>query len=229
MYKQIVVVGAGRVGTPIASRLAERFSVRVTRRELECSGADLVVLCTPDSAISDVAARIEKGPWICHVSGATRLDALAPHAKRFSVHPLQTFQAQRGAQQFDGAFAAVSAETAEGRAVGFELAEDLALRPFALEDELRPVYHAGATVAASFLVTIQRVAAELLEAAGAPPEALTPLMRRVIENDFAPTGPHVRGDVRTIEGHVAAIAQWRPELEPIYLALADATKAMSSP
>ncbi len=228
MYEQVVVVGAGRAGTPIAARLGERLRVRVTGRELALHDADLVVLCTPDNAISEVAAAIEEGPWVCHISGATRLDALAPHRRRFAVHPLQTFRAGLGPEQLDGAYAAVTADSIDARAAGLALAEHLGLQAFELDDADRPLYHAGATVAAGFLVTIQRIAASLFETSGAPPEALNPLMRRVVENGFTATGPHVRGDRRTIEGHVAAIADRRPELEPVYRTLSDATDALSS-
>ena len=40
--------------------------------------------------------------------------------------------------------------------------------------------------------------------AGAPPEALVPLMRRTIENGFELTGPIARGDWATVEAHLAA-------------------------
>jgi len=226
MYKSIVVVGAGRAGTPIAARLGERFSVRVCTRQIECDNADLVVVCTPDSAISTVAASIAQGPWICHVSGATPLDALAPHTKRLAVHPLQTLQASGGPEQLDGAFAAVTAESDHSRALGFQLARDLGLVPFELADADRPLYHAGATVAASFLVSLHRLAADLLETADAPPAALVPLMQRVIENDFAPTGPQVRGDRITVQRHISAIAERRPELEAMYRTLSKATESM---
>jgi predicted short-subunit dehydrogenase-like oxidoreductase (DUF2520 family) len=48
-------------------------------------------------------------------------------------------------------------------------------------------------------------------------------MRRTIENGFAPTGPHVRGDWATVEGHVEAIREHRPDLEPLYRLLSEAT------
>ena len=79
------------------------------------------------------------------------------------------------------------------------LAETLGLRPFALDDERRALYHAGAAIASNYLVTLRRAAGSLLEAAGAPPEALDPLMRRVIENDFELTGAIERGDWATVE------------------------------
>ena len=161
--------------------------------------------------------------WIGHVSGATPLSALDPHERRFSLHPLQTFTRARGPEQLDGAWAAVTAETGEARELGFELARVLGLEPFPLEDSDRPLYHAGAVVASNYLVTLHEAAAGLVAAAGAPPEALEPLMRRTIENGFELTGPIERGDWETVEAHRKAIREARPDLEPLYDVLAEAT------
>ena len=160
---------------------------------------------------------------MAHVSGATALAALDPHERRFSMHPLQTFTRARGADQLDGAWAAVTAETNAALELGFELARVLALEPFELADAERPLYHAGAAVASNYLVTLHEAAASLVAAAGAPPEALEPLMRRTIENGFELTGPIERGDWATVEAHREAIRRVRPDLEPLYDVLAEAT------
>jgi predicted short-subunit dehydrogenase-like oxidoreductase (DUF2520 family) len=216
VFETVNVIGSGRVGSAVSSRLRERgISVR--------DNGELVLLCVPDGAIAEVARGIEPGPWVAHVSGATSLSALEPHRRRFSVHPLQTFTRARGAEQLDGAWAAVTAESEESRAVGFWLAETLGLRPFELADDARPLYHAGAAIASNYLVTLHAVAAELLRAAGAPPEALVPLMRRTIDNGFELTGPIERGDWDTVEAHRRAIRAAKPELEPLYDVLAEAT------
>jgi predicted short-subunit dehydrogenase-like oxidoreductase (DUF2520 family) len=217
MVETVQVIGAGRVGSAIAARLAQRGV------ELREDGAELILLCVPDTAIADTAARIEPGPWVTHVSGATPLAALAPHERRFGLHPLQTFTRARGPEQLDGAWAAVTAETVDARELGFELARLLGLEPFELAEDARPLYHAGAAIASNYLVTLHRVAADLFRAAGAPPAALTPLMRRTIDNGFELTGPIERGDWETVEAHRRAIRATRPELEPLYDVLAEAT------
>jgi predicted short-subunit dehydrogenase-like oxidoreductase (DUF2520 family) len=222
VIQTIRIVGMGRVGSAVAARLRER-GLDVTDGE-----AELVLLCVPDRAISEVAASIAVGPWVAHTSGATPLAALDPHEKRFGLHPLQSFTRARGPEQLDGAFAAVTAEADDAREVGFWLAEELGLKPFPLDDSERALYHAGAVMAASYLVALHQAAADLVEAAGAPPEALVPLMRRVIENDFELTGPAVRGDWETVEAHLAAIRERRPELEPLYRALAEATSEVAA-
>jgi predicted short-subunit dehydrogenase-like oxidoreductase (DUF2520 family) len=217
VIESVDVIGArGRVGSAVSARLAERG---VTR-----SGApDVVLLCVPDRAIGDVAAVIEPGPWVGHVSGGTPLAALAPHRRRFSLHPLQTFTHDRGPEQLDGAWAAVSGETRDAIAVATTFAEVLGLRPFVLDDERRALYHAGAAIASNYLVTLRRAAGELLAAADVPAEALDPLMQRVIENGFQLTGPIERGDWETVERHRGAIAEHAPELLAAYDELARLT------
>ena len=222
MLNRIHVIGSGRVGSAVAARLRER-GVAVGEDDPE-----LVLLCVPDSAIANVAASVSPGPWVAHVSGATPLAALAPHARRFSVHPLQTFTRERGAEQLDGAWAAVTAETEAARAAGRSLAETLGLRPFELADSARTLYHAGAVFASNYVVTLQRAASLLFESAGAPPEAIEPLMRRTIENGFELTGPIARGDWDTVAAHRAAIQEHRAELDHLYETLAGATLALAT-
>src|SRR5439155_22714890 len=141
-----------RVGSAVAARLRERGVA------LDEDDPELALLCVPDSAIAEVAASISPGPWVAHVSGATPLAALAPHTRRFSVHPLQTFTRERGAEQLDGAWAAVTAETEAARAAGRWLAETLGPRPFDLADSARTLYHAGALFASNYRAPLQLAA-----------------------------------------------------------------------
>jgi predicted short-subunit dehydrogenase-like oxidoreductase (DUF2520 family) len=218
MIESIHIVGAsGRVGSTVSARLAER-SV-----PLDSANPELVLLCVPDRAIVEVATEISVGPWVAHVSGATPLDALDPHTRRFSLHPLRSFSKERGPEQLDGVWGAVSADTDEARAVATWLAGTLGLRPFDLDDDKRAAYHAGAAMASNYLVTLRAAAQSLLEAASAPSEALDPLIRGVMDTGFELTGPIARGDWETVERHLAVIRAERPELEGLYLILAEAT------
>jgi predicted short-subunit dehydrogenase-like oxidoreductase (DUF2520 family) len=218
MFDSVTVIGAtGRSGSAISARLRQR-GLRLREHD-----GELMILCVPDRAIAEVAGRIEPGPWICHVSGATTLASLDPHRQRFSVHPLQTLVTWRGPEQLDGAFGAVTAESDEARERGLWLAHTLGLQPFELADEGRVLYHAGAMFASGYLVTLHQAAAALFELAGAPAAALEPLMLRTIENDFELTGPIARGDWTTMDAHRAAIRERKAELETLYGALAEAT------
>jgi predicted short-subunit dehydrogenase-like oxidoreductase (DUF2520 family) len=208
------VIGSGRVGSAVTARLRER-GVAVAEDE-----PDVVLLCVPDTAIAGVARDLPPGrAWIGHVSGATPLAALDPHERRFSLHPLQTFDRSGDPTQLDGAWAAVSGETSEALGIARELAETLGLRPFELADGDRTLYHAGAVFASNYLVTLQRAAVRL----GVPAEALVPLMRGTIDHGFELTGPIARGDWATVEAHKRAIRAEQPELEHLYETLAGAT------
>jgi len=218
VIERVHVIGSGRVGSAIAARLRER-SVAVGDDD-----PDLILLCVPDAAIADTSRCLTPGrAWVGHVSGATPLAALAPHERRFSVHPLQTFDRSGSPAQLDGAWAAVSGETDEALAVARELAELLGLHPFELAEEDRVLYHAGAVFASNYLVTLQRAAVRL----GVPADGLAPLMTRTIENGFELTGPIARGDWATVEAHEDAIRTVHPELEPLYETLAAATAALA--
>jgi len=222
MIETIHVIGAGgRVGSAVSARLEER-GVR-----LSAEAPDLVLLCVPDRAIAEVAAALPAGPWVAHVSGATPLSALDPHARRFGMHPLQSFSRARGPEQLDGAWAAITAEAEDAYGVGAWLAATLGLRPFELAEERRVAYHAGAAFASYYVVALRAAARSLFAAAGAPADALDPLVRSVVDGGFELTGPIARGDWETVERHLELIRAERPELEELYLALAAATAPLA--
>lgn len=217
MIESVKVIGAGRVGSAVKARLAQRG---IDERD----DANVILLCVPDTAIADVSRSLGPGHgWIGHTSGATPLSALDPHTRRFGLHPLRSFTRARGAEQLDGTPAAITAETDEAREVGFELARLLGLEPFALAEEDRALYHAGAVIAASYLVTLQRAAAEIFREVGAPERGIRSLMQSVIDNGFELTGPIARGDWETVDRHLDALRRRKPKLEPLYRALAEAT------
>jgi predicted short-subunit dehydrogenase-like oxidoreductase (DUF2520 family) len=218
VIERVQVIGSGRVGSAIAARLRERGL------STDSANPEVVLLCVPDAAIPDVSRCLTPGPgWIGHVSGATPLGALDPHDRRFSLHPLQTFDRSGDPAQLDGAWAAISGETGEALAVARELAETLGLHPFELKDADRTLYHAGAVFASNYLVTLQRAAVRL----GVPAAGLVPLMKGTIDHEFELTGPIARGDWATVEAHKQAIRAEQPDLERLYEALAEATAQLA--
>jgi predicted short-subunit dehydrogenase-like oxidoreductase (DUF2520 family) len=223
VFTSVHVIGTGRAGGAIRARLLEHGLSVTDGREAD-PRAGLVLLCVPDSVIAEVAAAVRIGPWVAHVSGATPLSALDPHVDRFSVHPLQTLTRDRGPEQLDGAWGAVTAETDAALARARWLAETLGLQPFTLTDADRVLYHAAAVIGGNYLVTLHRIATRLLEEVGAPRDAIVPLMLRTIENGFDLTGPIARGDVATVRAHLTALEERAPDLVPLYRALAEATK-----
>jgi predicted short-subunit dehydrogenase-like oxidoreductase (DUF2520 family) len=223
---RIAVIGAGRLGSALARALDPHAEVRVGGRGDRGAGADLVLLCVPDAEIVAAAARIAPGPLVGHCSGATGLDALVPH-EALGLHPLMTVT-PRGAA-FAGAGAAVAGSTPRALGAARALAAALGMQAFELADADRPAYHAAASVASNFLVTLEEWAAELLP--GGDRALLAPLVRAAVENwaldgPAALTGPIARGDHATVARQRAAVAAATPERLPLWDALAGATAAL---
>ena len=197
-YARVGVVGAGRLGGALAGALREAgVAVEGPARRGEVpAGCDAIVLCVPDGEIAAAAATVAgAAPLVGHTSGATPLTALAP-AAAFGLHPLQTFAPDSGGlAAFSGAGCAVAGSTAEALAFAADLARTLGMTPFEIDDEGRAAYHAAASVASNFLVTLLAAAERIAAGAGLEPaEAralLVPLLRRTVDN-VAELGPEAR-------------------------------------
>jgi predicted short-subunit dehydrogenase-like oxidoreductase (DUF2520 family) len=236
----IAVVGAGRMGQALAAALGEAgYDISGPHRRGEVpSDADAVLLCVPDSEIPAATAAVTgTAAFVGHTSGATPLTALEPAgAQAFGLHPLQTVTGS--ATRFQGCGCAIAGSTAEAVELADSLARALGMLPFEVEDEQRAAYHAAASIASNFLVTLEAEAEALAAAAGIEGfdarRMLGPLVRTTVENWIALgsaralTGPVARGDQATVAAQRAAIASQRPQLEPLFDALVERTEALAA-
>ena len=171
------------------------------------------------------------GPLVGHCSGATGLGALTPH-EAFSLHPLMTVTAE-GAD-FAGAGAAIAGTTPRALGLAAELARALGMRPVEVAEADRAAYHAAASIASNFLVTLEAAAERVAGAAGVERELLVPLVRATVENwaalgpERALTGPVARGDEATIARQRAAVEDVAPDLVPLFDELVSATRALAA-
>jgi predicted short-subunit dehydrogenase-like oxidoreductase (DUF2520 family) len=231
----IAIVGAGRLGTALAAalRAGGHDVLGPLGRGSSLEGATTVLLCVPDGEIAAAAAAVPAGPLVGHCSGATSLDVLAPH-EAFSLHPLMTVPAGAGADVFAGAGCAVDGSTPRAVAAAEALAAALGMRAARVAPEDRAAYHAAASIASNFLVTLEGVAERLAATAGVDRELLAPLVRAAVENWAARgaadslTGPIARGDEATVARQRAAVVERAPDLVAVYDALADATRALAA-
>jgi predicted short-subunit dehydrogenase-like oxidoreductase (DUF2520 family) len=212
------------------------------------SGANVVLITTPDRAIRAVCERIASGAGfgpgvlVAHASGAgTRelLDAARDAgARRAVIHPLQSVpDRERGVALLPGSFFRIEADPGalrRARALMHALGGvELSLPRWKADPASAALYHAGAVVASNYLVTLLDFAARHLQALGADRRqalrALLPLAKGTLANleqlgsPAALTGPIARGDAPTVAGHVAALGQRAPELLELYLQLARRT------
>jgi predicted short-subunit dehydrogenase-like oxidoreductase (DUF2520 family) len=197
---------------------------------------DLVFLTVPDDAIAPAAASLAwpAGKWVVHASGATEVTALSAARARGAVtggfHPLQTFADPSVALAgLRGCTVAIEAEGALETALE-GMAAALGMRPIRLPPGARPLYHGAGSFAAPFVALMVEEAVRIWESFGVPREQALPALitlargtldaaaRDGIAGSFA--GPIARGDVGTIERHLAAMAKLRPETLALYREMA---------
>ncbi len=222
---KISIVGAGRAGSCFRVAL-ERVGHVVELLHHEdvafVGDAALVLLCVPDDALAGVAASITPSGdrVVAHVAGSRTLEVLAPHPRVGSLHPLMALPSGSEAERLIGATYCVA---------GDDLVRDVALslggRIIRLRDDQRTIYHAAAVVASNHLVALMGQVRTLAESIGLSLDDFLPLAQQTLVDvarfgpDEALTGPASRGDMATIDAHLAAI----PESErATYVALANA-------
>jgi len=198
--------------------------VRVSE-QLETGDAQVILIAVPDGAITPVAQRlagtgaIGAGHVILHTSGLLDRGALAPLAASGaalgSLHPLQTIADPASAPAaFQSAYAAVEGDTRAVEAAT-RVARAVGLTPFPIQAESKALYHATAALLSNSTVGLAGLAERLARDAGLPEEMVgriyLPLLRGTVENlerlgpAKALTGPVRRGDLLTIERHLAAL------------------------
>lgn len=229
---RLAVIGAGRLGTAIARQLRKRPQFELIGplgRDAEAD-SDVVLLCVPDREIPAAAAAIPPGPIVGHCSGATGLAPLAPH-EAFSIHPLMSVPETGTA--FAGATAAIDASTDRAMELARLIAQALDMEVVRVTPENRVAYHAAASMASNFLVTLEAMAERLAATAGVTRQMLAPLVRATVENwvklgpQRALTGPVARGDEATVAAQREAVRERAPDLLPLFDALTAATRELA--
>lgn len=194
-----------------------------------CRTDAVVLLCVPDREIAAAAGAVGADCLVGHCSGAATLESLRPH-EAFSLHPLMTVAAGRPAA-FAGAGCAIAGSTDRALDVARGLAAALRMHAVVVSDGDRALYHAAASMASNYLVTLESAAERLAAGAGVPRELLVPLVRAAVENWAASgagalTGPIARGDRETVARQRAAIAARAPEWLPLWDAFVERTGAL---
>lgn len=226
---RVSIVGRGRVGGALAANLERHpdFDIaapvgRDTDVARLADSADMVLLAVTDASLASVAASIapNDAALFVHFAGSLTLDALAPHRRRASLHPLTPMPGdpETAARRLRGAWMAVAGDP------GVEpLAHALEARTFAVDEQQRAHYHATATIAASHVAGLMGQVERNARQVGVPLAAYLDLARSTLANvealgpPAALTGPIVRRDWETIRAHLAALS---PDDRAAYLALA---------
>ncbi|MEI6447528.1 MAG: DUF2520 domain-containing protein [Actinomycetes bacterium] len=230
----IALIGGGRAGKAFEHGLSDAGHLVIGplgRDEELPASAEVVLICVPDSAVRSVASEVADGPLIGHCCGAHGLELL-PRTPAFCLHPLMTLTGEPG--ELAGAFAAVDGSDERSLEVARRIASDLAMTPVQIADADRAAYHAAASVASNFLLTLESAAESLAASAGLPRDGLLPLVERTVANWAASgaerslTGPVARGDHATVARQRSEIETRLPEFLPLFDELCRATERLAA-
>jgi len=233
--RRVAIIGRGRLGTALASALPHA-GIAVDgpfgRGEIaERFDGDVVVLvAVPDDAIATVAASIPIGPHVGHCSGALTLAVLGDH-EGFSLHPLLSVTEPNAS--FAGAACAIAGRSDRARETARSIAAALGMEPIDVSDDARSLYHAAASVASNYLVTLEDAAEQLGMSTGVERRHLARLAQSALDNwarlggEAALTGPIARGDEATVRRQRDAAERSVPRLLPLWDALANATRMLA--
>lgn len=194
--------------------------------------ADLVFITTPDDAIAPVAGGIRwrREQFVVHCSGAASTDILEAAKKQGAstgvFHPLQTFaDCKNAVHNIPGSTFAIEAEEPLLENLK-RMAEVIGGRWIFISAGNKVAYHIAAVIASNYLVTIAKLATDLWQSFGVSREeavrSLLPLMRGTLHNietiglPKCLTGPIARGDIGTVQKHLAMLQQVTPDLIPVY-------------
>lgn len=214
--------------------------IPVTSVEEVVGRAELVLLTVPDDALPDLIAGLsatsswQAGQIVVHTSGrygTAVFDAAAGHhVLGLALHPVMTFTgtSMDVARLADCSFGITAPEPL--RPVAEALVVEMGAEPVWIEEEDRPMYHAGLAHGANHIVTLVAQAMQILGSAGVqePQRLIAPLLHAALDNalrlgDGALTGPVARGDAGTVAAHLAQLTEQTPDIRPAYVALARAT------
>ncbi|NOY53507.1 MAG: DUF2520 domain-containing protein [Deltaproteobacteria bacterium] len=222
--KAVRYVGAGTASEDVAGTAGQ---------------AEVIFITTPDGAIRSVCEKIVKNggvtkeSTVIHCCGAHSADLLDPArscgASVLSIHPLQTMaDIDQAVRNLPGSYFALDGDE-KALTTGRALIRALGGTAMVIPSEGKMLYHGAAVVACNYFVALIFQALRMFEAIGIPREeglpALMPLIGGTVKNlervgiPKALTGPIERGDVETIEGHLAAFDALMPDGRKIYCEL----------
>ena len=202
---------------------------------------DLVVFAVPDDVLPQLVAglvgagHVRSGQLFMHTSGRHGLSVFDPARAvgviPLAIHPAMTFTGMSlDLTRLTDTVFGVTADPVF-LPIAQALAVEMGGEPVVIAEEDRPLYHGALAHASNHLVTLAAQSAQLLGSIGVenPAAMLGPLMRASLDNalasgEHALTGPVARGDVETVEAHLAALkAAGLEDVLSAYRAMALAT------
>ena len=217
-----VATSSGHLPSSIGD--ANTIIVAVRDNQIDDAFAELV-----DATSTSGRRRLASGTVILHTSGGaepelqSRLRDMGLGGGTF--HPLVPFaNPERAPELLRKGWIGIDGDDS-ARATSRRLAGQIGARTLEIPPGMKSIYHAAAVISSNFPVVLEAVASNLMISLGIPErsahQAVHSLMEAAISNtadkdpEAALTGPVIRGDVDTVQGHLQAL-RYNPEARALY-------------
>lgn len=206
--------------------------------------ADVWLVATPDGSIEDIAATLHaqcnllnQESIVFHCSGTLGSNILigdqCSASSVASIHPIHSFASPaKSLDTFSGSYCgyeggvmALQTLLPAFRAIGAEL--------FEIDGHQKTLYHAASVMACNYLVGLMDASLACFEAAGVSrsqaQQLLLPITHQTLDNalkkspEEALTGPISRGDLSTVQSHLAKLQPLSKQLSDVYRSLGQQT------
>lgn len=204
--------------------------------------ADLTLITTPDDVIGRVCKEYSNNPFIkegnivIHCSGSLGSDILFSVKKKgvltASIHPMRSFaNPEYSAMHYRGTFCALEGD-AEALNIIQPIFDAIGSTTYLIDASNKSSYHAAGVFASNYLVTLSLQALHCMTFSGVEEplamQIITNIMSGTISNlqtTLSPhqslTGPIQRGDITSIQSHMAHLPNQK--LRRLYSILGEAT------
>lgn len=199
------------------------------------SPSQLFVLAVSDQALEEVCSRLvlPENAIVVHTSGGQSLQSLAHWMTIYSDVPvqtgvfyaLQTFTKGQSFLAFDDIPLCIEASDPATEEILVQLGQDISDIVYLITSEERRILHIGAVFACNFTNHLLAVAHDLTTHENLEFDLLRPIIAETFRKGLAAnnpadvqTGPARRGDLTTIDAHLAYLST-QPNLSELYQVL----------
>ena len=241
--RSVSILGFGKVGKHIARRCHEKEITidQIYHRSAGISNwhgvpistglhnmltmSDMYILCVTDDAIGTVSEALglylPSSSLVAHTSGRAPLDDISDFFKRRAcLYPLQSFSEGQSICWNDVPII-INTEVRRDQMLLERFAKKLSDTVYHYTDSQKNHIHLSAVIANNFTNALVTEAYNYLITHDVDPQILSALLRQTFDkiNRIGPysaqTGPAMRGDQKTIDAHLALLAQ-TPRLQALY-------------
>ena len=225
---EIVLLGSGNVATHLFKAFSATEGIRVkqvynhskntlgyfqNKTEVithisEIVEADIYLMALKDDVIPDVATQLQdKQGLVVHTSGSVALEALKGCKRQGVLYPLQTFSKENEVNYSEIPFC-VEANNSEDLQLLKSLAGKISGKAYEINSVQRKKLHLSAVFVCNFVNHLYAVGEQICQKSNIPFDILKPLIAETANKvqHASPakvqTGPAIRNDQSTINGHL---------------------------